>query len=422
MVNSNKEFFRALDLLEKEKGIPKDYMIEKVEAALLTAFKRETGFTNMKVVLDSEKQNIKIYKLLTVVDPEEMVRADKIDVDSYPNFEDDEYAVEEDEDFEPIMTKRGFNPKTEIPLEEAQKIKASYSVGDVVETEIKPKNFKRIPAQTAKQVIIQGIREAERKIMIKEYESKKEELVTATVTRIDPVTGNVTLEIGKNEVVLFKNEQIPGEKFTEGQLIKVYVLEVKKESVGPAVVFSRTHPGLVKRLFELEVPEIQDGTVIIKSIAREAGSRTKIAVCSRDENVDAIGSCIGPKNMRKNKIISEINGEKIDIIRYSDIPEDFIKEALSPANILSVIKTGERSYKAIVSDEQLSLAIGMKGQNARLAARLTGFKIDIKSSSDSKQDVLNSIFEGKDEPSTSFGGKLAEALKKAAEKSDSSED
>lgn len=406
MANEQREFFRALDLLEKEKGIPKDYMMEKIEAALLTAFKKETKNSNMKVVLNPEKQEIHVYKLLEVVDPnaltivnEETGEEDDVDFDFYNDGD------------EPFDT---FDPTTQIKLEDARKLKADYQVGDFVQVEIKPRSFKRIPAQTAKQVIIQGIREAERRNMINEYENKKEDIVTAEVTRIDPETGNVGLAIGKNVVTLFRNEQIPGETFREGELIKVYVMEVKRDTSGPAVLLSRTHPGLVKRLFELEVPEIQDGTVVIRSIAREAGSRTKIAVESRDPNVEAIGACIGPKNIRKNNIMKEIHGEKIDIILYSDNMEEYIKSALSPADVQSVIRVDDRSCRVIVADDQLSLAIGMRGQNARLAAKLTGWKIDIKSASEEKKAIYEAALSGGDEPSTAFGEKLAEALKEAS--------
>lgn len=427
----NSEFFKALDLLEKEKGIPKQYMIEKVEAALLSAFKRDNGYANVRIVLDPAKKDVRVYKQLTVVDPdaeeeipeEEFYREDA-------DFEDDESDGDENDEEEAELydtddtseedkvpaekktRKHVFNPRTEITLEEARKISGKYNLGDIVEIEVKPKNFGRISAQTAKQVIIQGIREAERDIMVREYESKKEEIVTAIVSRVDPVTGNAMLELGKNEVTLFKNEQIPGEVLTEGDKIKVYVTVVKKETKGPTVVLSRKHPGLVKRLFELEVPEIQDGTVIIKAISREAGSRTKIAVYSRDPNVDPIGSCIGPRGIRKNNITNEIKGEKIDIIKYSEVPEEFIRAALSPAQVVSVTETGERSCYVLVEDDQLSLAIGKEGQNARLAARLTGYnKIDIKSVSAARAAAFNDIIEGKNEASSSFGGKLAEALK-----------
>ena len=439
----NKEFFKALDLLEKQKNIPKEYMLAKVEAALQSAFKKDNGYSNVRVVLDPVKQDVKVYKQLLVVDPEgwdeipvrqelseeemenmdELLDEDSIE-DEYPEDEDfdEEWEEEDDEnikfeyDEEGNVTKKFrkhvFNDRTEITLEQAREIKKGYNLGDTVEIEVKTKNFGRISAQTAKQVIIQGIREAERDIMVKEYEGKKDEIVTAIVTRVDPVTGNAVLTLGRNEVTLFKNEQIPGERLIEGDKIKVYVTVVKKETKGPSIVLSRKHPGLVKRLFELEVPEIQDGTVIIKSISREAGSRTKIAVYSSDDNVDPIGSCIGPKGIRKNNITAEIKGEKIDIIKYSEDAEEFIRAALSPAQVVSVKETGERSCYVLVEDDQLSLAIGKEGQNARLAARLTGFnKIDIKSVSAVRAAAFNDIMEGKKEAAGSFGGKLAEALK-----------
>lgn len=340
----NKEFFDALNALEKEKGIPKDYMIEKVEAALLSAFKRDSGgFANARVKLDEEKKELRLYRQLTVVEEVE-------------------------------------NEKTEISLEEAQKKSKRYNIGDLYDVEVKTKNFGRISAQTAKQVIIQGIREAERGMMIKEYEEKKEEIVTAVVEMVDPVSGNATLEIGKNRMTIISGELIPGENIKPGDRIKVYVTEVKKMMRGPSVSLSRIHPGLVKRLFELEVPEIADGTVVIKSISREAGSRTKISVFSNDSNVDPIGTCIGPKGARKNRVTDELNGEKIDIIKYSDVKEEYIASALAPASVVSVtmMPENERMFRVVVEDDQLSLAIGKEGQNARLAARLTGFKIDIK--------------------------------------------
>lgn len=442
----NKEFFKALDLLEKQKNIPKEYMLAKVEAALQSAFKKDNGFSNVRIVLDPVKQDVKVYKQLLVVDPEgwdeipvrrelddeeldelgefpeetEEELPEDVDLDLEEDWEDDEFEEDEnikfeyDEDGNVVkkLRKHVFNEKTEITLEQAREIKKGYNLGDIVEIEVKTKNFGRISAQTAKQVIIQGIREAERDIMVKEYEGKKDEIVTALVSRVDPVTGNAVLQLGRNEVTLFKNEQIPGERLTEGDSIKVYVTVVKKDAKGPSIVLSRKHPGLVKRLFELEVPEIQDGTVIIKSISREAGSRTKIAVYSRDENVDPIGSCIGPKGIRKNNITTEIKGEKIDIIKFSEDAEEFIRAALSPAQVVSVKETGDRSCYVLVEDDQLSLAIGKEGQNARLAARLTGFnKIDIKSVSAARAAAFNDIIEGRKEASGSFGGKLAEALK-----------
>lgn len=339
----NTEFFTALDLLESEKGISKEYMLEKVEAALQAAYKKDfANGSNVRVEINPVKKDVKMYQQKTVV----------------------ETVTDEN---------------TEITLEAAHKISKRLKIGAIAEVEIKPKNFGRISAQTAKQVIIQGIREAERELMVKEYESKKDDILTAMVTKIDPLSGNAILEIGRNQATLVKSEQIPGEDLRVGDRIKVYVNEVKRDTKGPIVILSRSNPGLVKRLFELEIPEIQDGTIIIHSISREAGSRTKIAVYSRNPDVDAIGSCIGQKGMRKANIMNEISGEKIDIIEYSDSPEDFIKAALSPATVQSVTITEPKCCRVIVANDQLSLAIGKKGQNAMLAARLTGYKIDIKS-------------------------------------------
>ncbi len=338
----NAEFFEALDLLEKQKGIPKEYMLERVEAALLSAFKRDQGANgNVKIVLDPEKKDVQMYRLYDVV--EEVI-----------------------------------DPETQLTVEQAKKVSRRYKLGAVAEVKLDTKNFRRLSAQTAKQVIIQGIREAERGMLIKEYENKREEIITATVLRTDEATGNVTVDTGTSIATLIKGEQIPGESFKDGERIKVFVTEVKKESRGPLVTLSRTHSGLVKRLFELEVPEIQDGTVVIKSVTREAGSRSKIAVCSVDDSVDAVGACIGNRSMRINTIINELGGEKIDIIRYSETPEEFIAAALSPATVNSVILDDEKICRVYVDADQLSLAIGKEGQNARLAARLTGFKIDIK--------------------------------------------
>lgn len=338
----NTEFFNALDALEKERGIPKEYMLERVEAALISAFKKDSGGnSNVRIVLDPVKKDVKVFRQKTIVETVE-------------------------------------DPETEINLEEAKKLNRRYVLGGVAEFEVKTKNFGRISAQTAKQVIIQGIREAERSMIIKEYESKKEEVITATVVRIDPMNGNVTVDTGTSEATLLAGEQIPGETFEVGEHIKVFVMEVKNEVKGPIVTLSRTHFGLVKRLFEIEVPEIQDGTVVIKGISREAGSRTKIAVESRDENVDPVGACIGNRGGRISGILRELRGEKIDIIKYSEVPEEYISAALSPATVKSVTFDGERSCRVIVAPDQLSLAIGKEGQNARLAARLTGCKIDIK--------------------------------------------
>ena len=338
----NKEFFVALDLLEKEKGIPKEYMLEKIEAALLSAFKKEFGnSTLMRVSIDPVKEDVKVYLQKEVV--EEVT-----------------------------------NPQCEISLEDAKAISKRHKLGSMVETEVKTKNFRRLSAAAAKSVIIQGIREGERKVMQESYENQREEIITATVLKVDSENGNVVLDTGTGRAVLLKSEQIPGETFYVDDKIKVFVMEVNKEARGPLVTLSRIHPGLVRRMFELEIPEIQDGIVMVKAVAREAGSRTKIAVWSRDEDVDAVGACIGAHGMRINSIVDELGGEKIDIVKYSETPEEFVAAALAPADVKSVTFTAERACRVVVDEDQLSLAIGMKGQNARLAARLTGMKIDIK--------------------------------------------
>ncbi|MBE6665274.1 MAG: transcription termination/antitermination protein NusA [Ruminococcaceae bacterium] len=341
----NTEFFNALDALEQERGISKAHMITKIETALKNAYEKEkNGLENVKVVIDESKKEIKVYQTKRVVE-----------------------FVEKFEE--------------EISLEDARKIKSRYALDDIVDVELKTKDFRRSAARAAKSVIIQGIREAEREMTIKEYTNKREEVVTATVLKVDPVNGNVVVDTGTSQTVLLKSEQIPGEKFEPGDRIKVFIMEVKNENKGPIVTLSRTHFGLVKRLFELEIPEIQDATVVIKGISREAGSRTKISVKSRDENVDPVGACIGKSGGRIASIINELGGEKIDIIKYSDSPEEYVSAALSPATVKSVTVTGEHSCRVIVDNDQLSLAIGKEGQNARLAARLTGYKIDIKTES-----------------------------------------
>ncbi len=342
----NSELFEALELLEKEKGIAVDYMLERVEAALISAYKRDRGgLANVRVEINKNKKSIRMFEQKAIV--EEVL-----------------------------------DPEQEISLEEAIKVNKKYTLGGVCETELKPKNFRRLSAQTAKQVIIQGIREAERSMMIKEYESKKEEIITAIVDKVDPENEDVLVDTGTSKVYLKKQDQIPGEKFNVGDRIKVFITEVMKETLrGPLVSLSRTAPGLVKRLFELEIPEIQDGTVVIMSVTREAGSRTKMAVMSRDPNVDPIGSCIGNRGMRIQNIVNELRGEKIDIVKYSEDPVEYISAALSPAVVKDVVLDSEKSCRVVVDADQLSLAIGKEGQNARLAARLTGFKIDIKTKS-----------------------------------------
>ncbi len=340
----NKEFFEAVKLLEEEKGIPAEYLYEKISAAIVVAAKHDyNGKDIVHCDIDEEKQKIKVYLTKNV--------------------------VEEIQD-----------PDTDLTLDLARQIRKSAKVGKTIDIPLKTKDFGRIVAQTAKHVIRQGIREAERGQMLEEFRSKNQELVTAKVDRIDPITGNATIEIGKNQAVLPKNEQVPGETLTEGQSIKVFISDVKEGAKGPRIIISRTHPGLVRRLFEQEVPEIFDGTIEIKSVSREAGSRTKIAVYSKDENVDSVGACIGPRGQRVSNIVEALGGEKIDIIKYSeDIPE-FIAAALAPSDVTSVeiVDESAKACRATVPDDQLSLAIGNKGQNVRLAVKLTGWKIDIK--------------------------------------------
>ncbi len=338
----NKELFNALKALEEEKGIPQAYMIEKIEAALVSAYKKEYGNnTNVRVVIDPVKDDIKVYQQKLVVEEIE-------------------------------------NPQTEISLEDAKKLSKRHTLGKLIDIEVKPKNFRRLSAMAAKSVIIQGIRESERRVAQEAYESKYEEIITATVLKIDPLNGNVVLDTGTGRAVLLKSEQIPGETYTVDEKVKVFISEVNKEARGPLVTLSRVHPGLVRRMFELEVPEIQDGIVVIKGASREAGSRTKIAVMSREPDVDPVGACIGNRGMRISAIVNELQGEKIDIIKYSEVPEEYIAAALAPATVNNVVLTGERACEVSVDADQLSLAIGKEGQNARLAARLTGFKIDIK--------------------------------------------
>ena len=338
----NSEFFAALDELEQKRGISKEYMIEKIEAALVAAYKKEYGNnTNVRISIDENKKDVRVFQQKAIVAEVE-------------------------------------NPEIEISLEDAKLRNKRSAVGKVLEFELKPKNFRRLSAGAARSVIIQAIREAERKIAQDAYEAKREEIITATVSKIDEESGDVIIYTGTGNARLRQAEQIPGEELSIGQKIKIYISEVNREARGPLVTISRAHPGLVRRMFELEVPEIQDGTVSIKGIAREAGSRTKIAVFSNDESVDPVGSCVGAKGMRINTILGELGGEKVDIIKYSEDPAEYIAAALAPATVDSVTMLGEKTAHVVVKADQLSLAIGREGQNARLAARLTGCKIDIK--------------------------------------------
>ena len=340
----NKEFFEAVQMLETEKGISADYIYEKIKAAIISATRNSYGNRdNVVCDIDTENQTMRVYVKIAVVD-----------------------EVEE--------------PAAEMTLEQARNYDVNAQVGGIVELELEPKKFGRIVAQTAKSVIRQGIREAERELATKEFQNRHQEVVTAKVNIVYPETGDVSIEIGIANAILPKGDQLPGETFTPGQLIKVYVASISQESGSSYATISRKHPGLVKRLFEQEVPEIYDGTVEIVSVSREAGSRTKIAGNSHDENVDAVGACIGPRGQRVSNIVDCLCGEKIDIVRFSEEPEKYIAAALAPAEVLTVTvdENGAKSCRAVVPDSQLSLAIGNKGQNVRLAAKLTGWKIDIK--------------------------------------------
>ena len=351
MNDADINIFEALALIEKEKGISKEYMIERIKAAMITAYKRDFPANGeVEVRIDEKSGKISLVSLRTVVEDEELTDEDR-----------------------------------QVSLTEARSADPTLEPGDKFSEllDVDPTQFGRIAAQSAKQVIIQGIREAERSMVYDEFTSKRNEILTGIVSRID-MNGNILIKISSNseytEASLPAKECIPHEEIRVGDRIKVYVMEIRKANRGPQVTISRTHPGLVKRLFELEVPEINDGTVQIRNIVREAGSRTKMAVFSTDPEVDPVGACVGPKGGRVAAIVNELNGEKIDIIKYSEDPTLFIAAALSPAEVVSVEMLDEETHsaRAIVPDSQLSLAIGKEGQNARLAARLTGCKIDIR--------------------------------------------
>ncbi|MBR1968684.1 MAG: transcription termination/antitermination protein NusA [Clostridia bacterium] len=350
----NQDFFLALEELEKQKGISADEFIAALENALVIAYKKSTGVSGgVEVRLNPEKKAIKIYSVRSVV--EEVV-----------------------------------DPEKEISVEEAREIKKSYKAGDVVSVEIISKNFGRIAAQTAKQVLMQKLREIEHENTVNEFEDKEGELMACTVRRIED--GNVYVEIGGNQIegVLMPRDQVPGEKYELNQRLNVYVKKVKNSGRLAQIVVSRTANGLVKRLFENEVPEIKQGVVLVKGVARDPGQRTKIAIYSEDPTVDAVGACVGNKGARVNAIVAELGGEKIDIIPWSENPLEYISSALSPARVIKVVQTGDESAMAVVPDDKLSLAIGRSGQNARLAVRLTGWKIDVKSESAAMTEVVAS--------------------------------
>lgn len=340
------EIFAALRQLEKERGVPVDFMVERITQALVAAYKKDkTGYTDNVFIRLNEKE-MKMCAQKEVVD-------------------------------------EVISPDTEIALDAAHAIDPNAQVGDLLDVEIKTQAFGRIAAQTAKQVIIQGIRETERGMIFESFSSREHEILTGTVLRIDPNSGDMIVRIGqgsdRTDALLGAGEQVKGEVFTEGDLIRIYVVEVRRSQRGPQVIVSRTHPGLVKRLFELNVPEIESGLVEIKSISREAGSRTKLAVHATEENIDPVGACVGTRGARVGAVVDELRGEKMDIVVWSEDPCQFVAAALAPAEVVSVTQLpGQKACRVIVPDDQLSLAIGKEGQNARLAARLTGYKIDIK--------------------------------------------
>lgn len=348
----NVEFLEALNEIAKNKGIDKEVLLETIEAALISAYKKNFGsLQNVRVEIHRATGELKVFSKRQVVE-----------------------EVEDD--------------RIEIFLDEARKINQNFELNDVLEMEVTPKDFGRIAAQTAKQVVVQRIREAERNIIYDEYVNKEQDIITGSVQRQE--AGHVYIDLGKAEAVLSPLEQMPGEEYKSHDRIKTYIVEVKKTTKGPQIIVSRTHPGLLKRLFELEVPEIADGTVEIKSVAREAGSRSKIAVYSRDENVDPVGACVGPKGARVQTVVNELRGEKVDIVKWSPDSAIYVSNALSPAKAVSVvIDEAAKTARVLVPDYQLSLAIGKEGQNARLAAKLTGWKIDIKSESQGADLMIN---------------------------------
>jgi N utilization substance protein A len=347
----SKELFDALNYLSKEKGIDKDLLMEALEAALISAYKKNfKSASNVRVALDEETGKMQVFSRKEIV--EEV-----------------------------------FDPQEEISIDQAKEIDPSYEVEDVVEVEVTPRDFGRIAAQAAKQVVTQRVREAERSVIFSEYQEREDDIMNGIIQRVDPRF--VYIDLGKVEAKLAESERMTTETYRVHDRIKVYVTKVENTNKGPQVYVSRTHPGLLKRLFETEVPEIYDGTVEIKSVAREAGDRSKISVYAADEEIDPVGSCVGQRGQRVQTVVDELKGEKIDIVEYSDDPIVYVSNALSPSKVTKVIVDEEnKATTVIVPDNQLSLAIGKRGQNARLAAKLTGWKIDIKSESDAKEQGI----------------------------------
>ena len=387
---NSKELRKALDLLQSEKGINEDIVFDAMELALTSAYKKNNGIPNVRVEINRSNCDIHVYSFKTVV------------ADNYEEIEDQEalayeemiYQMEEnDEDVESVEKRIPFifDERMHITLSDALKIVPGIKVGETIEEEVTPQDFGRVAAMTAKQVVVQKIREAEKNLIIDEFSDKQDEMVTGIVEMED--ARNYYIGLGRTQGILSKSEIIPGETIKMGSSIKVYISKVENGAKGPLILLSRTHYGFVKRLFELEIPEINEGIILVYSVARDAGNRTKIAVYSENSNVDAVGSCIGERGSRINRIIEELNGEKIDVIPYSNDPKTFIENALSPAKNLHVFVTDEKKKESIVivDNENLSLAIGKKGQNVRLAAKLTHYKIDVKTYEQAREEGINIV-------------------------------
>ncbi|MBR3049369.1 MAG: transcription termination/antitermination protein NusA [Bacilli bacterium] len=389
---NGKEFLKALDNIVEEKSIDKDVVYDAMELALTSAYKKNfNSKTNVKVVFDRDTGDIKVFSYLTVVPDDKMTKEEYEDY-LFENYseEDEEETTEETEGEEKEEEKVSFfNPDVEIKLSDAKKIDKKLEVGDTIDKEVTPKDFGRVAASTAKQVVIQKIREAERNSIMEDFGDKQDELLVGTVALED--TDNYFIDLGRTNGILPKKDCIPGEKIEMGSQIKVYVSKVDNNGKNLLVLLSRTHYGFVKRLFELEIPELTDGTVMIYSVARDAGNRSKVAVYTERGNIDPIGACIGEKGSRIARIIEELHGEKLDVVRYDSDPAAFIENALSPAKDLTVAITDPKKQEAMViaDGDNFSLAIGKKGQNARLASRLTHYRIDIKTTEQAREAGIN---------------------------------
>ena len=387
---NGKEFLKALDNIVKEKNIDKEVVYDAMELALTSAYKKNfNSKTNVKVVFDRDTGDIKVYSYLTVVDDNKMTKDEYEDYLFEHYTDEDDEEVDNDENTEEKEEISYFNPDVEIKLSDAKKIDKTLEVGDTIDKEVTPKDFGRVAASTAKQVVIQKIREAERNSIMNDFGDKQDELLIGTVALED--TDNYYIDLGRTNGILPKKDCIPGEKIEMGSQIKVYVSKVDNNGKNLLVLLSRTHYGFVKRLFELEIPELADGSVMLYSVARDPGNRSKVAVSSERANIDPIGACIGEKGSRIARIIEELHGEKLDVVRYDSDPAVFIENALAPAKDLTVAITDPKKQEAMViaDGDNFSLAIGKKGQNARLASRLTHYKIDIKTTEQAREAGIN---------------------------------